>query len=123
MHLNHKTNGASNNGFEDPKPPASGSAAANVLMGSASKQNPLVLSQAIMSQDSIQHYVEDAEKEAILERRRLQIQEAERKKFANQIISQSSFQDDENAPNTRNKPMLDHALAHTKNGPKSRFGR
>jgi len=41
----------------------------------------------MLSQDSILHYVDDAKKETIEERKRLTLQEKERKQFANQIIS------------------------------------
>lgn len=53
---------------------------------SGSKDNREIHKQ-MLSQDSIAHYVEDAEKEAILERKRLALQVSERKQFANAIIS------------------------------------
>lgn len=57
---------------------------------SASKQAHLQVVGPLMSQDSIMHYVEDAEKETLLERKRLALQESQRKEYAHQIISQAS---------------------------------
>ena len=51
------------------------------LEASPGKQQGLT---TLMSQDSIQHYVQDAEKENQEERRRLQLQDSERKQFLSQ---------------------------------------
>jgi len=75
-----------------------------------------------MSQDSIKHYVQDGEKETILERRRLELQEQERKQYAHQIISQTSHCDDAPAQDS-DRQANPSFIKPSKNGAKGRFGR
>ena len=75
-----------------------------------------------MSQGSIEHYVADGEKEAIEERRRLALQESERKQFANAIISQGSLNHDE-AKQGPSAGQNNLTFNFGKPAPKGRFGR
>jgi hypothetical protein len=49
----------------------------------------------LLSQDSIKHYVEDAEKETLEERRRLELQDSQRKQFAKKMLQCHTSADDE----------------------------
>ena len=91
-------------------------------VGTSPQKHHLQVSQALMSQDSIQHYVQDGEKETILERRRLDLQEQERIQFAQQIISQTSHRD-EPAATEADKVANPSFIQPAKNGAKGRFGR
>lgn len=103
----HHANAKTKNHLAAPSKPAQESNAASYAAPGApthDKRTGLV-SQQLLSQDSIAHYVEDAEFETQEERKRLALQESERKQFANAIISQTSHHheqgehDDEAGPN------------------------
>ena len=81
------------------------------------------MSQNMLSQDSIQHYVEDAEKEAVQERKRLALQESERKQYASQIISQTSHKSQEKQPNAAADANQINPYSFGKVMTKSRFGK
>ena len=94
---------------------------------SKDKSNPsqLQISSNMLSQDSIQHYVEDAEKEAAIERKRLAQQESERKQYASQIISQTSgqSQDQQRQHNGNSSANQITQFSFGKAATKNRFGR
>lgn len=50
----------------------------------------------MLSQDSIKHYEEDAEKETAEERRRLELQDSQRKQFAKKMLMDSDEQTNQN---------------------------
>ena len=52
----------------------------------ATKQNQLQMSQNMLSQDSIKNYAEESEKETQEERRRLELQDSQRKQFAKKML-------------------------------------
>ena len=92
---------------------------------SRDRANPSSLQMAnnMLSQDSIQHYVEDAEKEAQKERKRLALQESERKQYANQIISQTSHNSNEHQPADNRALNQVNKFSFGKTAPKGKFGR
>ena len=47
----------------------------------------------MLSQDSIKHYVEDAEKETQEERRRLELQDSQRKQYARKMLEEAKGED------------------------------
>jgi hypothetical protein len=63
----------------------------------------------MLSQDSLKHYVEDAEKETLMERKRLVQREHERRQFANKIINKSVGP--ETVKNGANVPFENNALS------------
>jgi SNF2 family DNA or RNA helicase len=79
----------------------------------------------MLSQDSLANYAEDAEKEAILERKRLALQDSERKQFANAIISQTSHHNENGNQAVETGPTPNQGLVFSfgKSAPKNRFGR
>jgi hypothetical protein len=58
-----------------------------------------MVSQNMLSQDSIKNYVEDAQKETIEERRRLELQDSQRKQFARKMLQGSTGHDEQTNQN------------------------
>ena len=67
----------------------------------------------MLSQDSIKNYVENAEKETQEERRRLELQDSQRKQYAKKIIS----------ANGNDQTMQHNALSSLNNTKKKLFGK